>query len=80
VGGWPIGPSLDFFQSLIGHAAFVDPHTLDAPVQQRATSSGLLSGQTPWTFLLGMVLLAVLLTINEQWAAPLDLSGLRRAK
>ena len=72
----PTGPSLDFFQSLIGRAAFVDPHTLDSPVR-RTSSSGLLSGQTPWTFLLGIVLLAVLLTVNEQWLAPLELSGLR---
>jgi hypothetical protein len=75
----PTGPSLDFFQSLIGRAAFVDPHSLDSPVR-RTSSSGLLSGQTPWTFLLGMVVLAILLTINEQRLAPLELSGLRRTR
>jgi hypothetical protein len=75
----PTGPSLDFFQSLVGRSAFVDPHSLDSPVR-RTTSSGLLSGVTPWTFLLGMVLLAVLLTINEQWLAPLELSGLGRRR
>ena len=79
IGLAPTGPSLDFFQSLIGRAAFVSPHSLDSPVQ-RATSSGLLSGQTPWTFLLGMVLLGILLMINEQWLAPLELSGLRRKR
>jgi hypothetical protein len=79
IGLAPTGPSLDFFQSLIGRAAFVDPRTLDSPVR-RSTSSGLLSGQTPWTFLLGMVLLAVLVTVNEQWLAPLELSGLRRQR
>jgi len=79
IGLAPTGPSLDFFESLIGRAAFVDPHSLDSPVR-RNTSSGLLSGQTPWAFLLGMVLLAVLLTINEQWLAPLELSGLRRTR
>lgn len=79
IGLAPTDPSLHFFQSLLGGSAFVDPHSLDAPVNA-PDSPGLLSGQTPWAFLLGMVLLAVLLTVNEHRCAPLELSGLRRKR
>jgi hypothetical protein len=41
-------------------------------------SSGLLSGETPWAFLLGAALLAALLAANERWTGELDLTGLRR--
>jgi hypothetical protein len=77
VGLAPTGPALRFFESLLGRRAIVDPHSLDSPVQRR-DSSALLSGQTPWAFLLGMAALAVLLTVNEQMGAPLELSGVRK--
>ena len=77
IGLAPTGPSLHFFEGLIGRGGFVDPHSLDSPIQRR-DSSALLSGQTPWLFLLLMAVLAVLLTVNEHLGAPLELSGVRK--
>jgi hypothetical protein len=74
IGLAPTDPSLHFFEGLIGRGGFVNPHSLDSPLQRR-DSGGLLSGQMPWAFLLGMVALAVLLTANEHLGAPLELSG-----
>ena len=79
IGLAPTGPSLHFFEGLIGRGGFVDPHSLDSPLQRR-DSSALLSGQTPWTFLFAMVALAVLLTVNEQLGMPLALSGVSRRR
>lgn len=79
VGLAPTDPSLEFFESLIGRGALVDPHSLAAPLRGRG-SAGLLSGQTPWPFIAGMLALALLLTFNEQLTAPLELSGLRRRR
>ncbi|HZC29100.1 MAG TPA: vWA domain-containing protein [Gaiellaceae bacterium] len=79
IGLAPTGPSLHFFEGLIGRGGFVDPHTLDAPLQRR-DSSGLLSGQTPWSFLFAMVALALLLTVGEHVGAPLELSGVTRRR
>jgi hypothetical protein len=73
----PTPPSLHFFEGLAGKAAFVREKSLAASVKHPG-SSGLLSGQTPWAFLLGAALLAALLAVNEQWCGDLDLSGLRR--
>jgi VWA domain containing CoxE-like protein len=72
-------PSLHFFEGLAGKQAFVREKTLEASVQHPG-SSGLLSGQTPWAFLLGAALLAALLAANEAWSGELDLSGLRRGR
>lgn len=77
IGLAPTGTSLRFFESLIGRRGFVNPHSLDSPVQRR-DSSALLSGQMPWAFLLVMGALAVLLTVNEHLGAPLELSGVRK--
>jgi hypothetical protein len=73
----PTPPSLHFFEGLAGKAAFVREKSLAASVKHPG-SSGLLSGQTPWAFLLATALLAALLAVNEQWCGDLDLSGLRR--
>jgi hypothetical protein len=75
----PTPPSLHFFEGLAGKQAFVREKTLSASVKHPG-SSGLLSGQTPWAFLLGAALIAVLLAANEQWCGELDLSGVRRAR
>jgi hypothetical protein len=72
----PTDTSLHFFEGLVGKNSFVSPRSLDEPIH-RPESSGLLSGQTPWLFLLGAALLAALLAWNEQASAPLDLSGIR---
>jgi hypothetical protein len=77
VGLAPTGPSLHFFQGLVGRTAFIPSKTLSTPVQKTG-SSGLLSGQTQWAFLLGAALLALLLAGNERLCGSLDLSGLRR--
>ena len=73
----PTPPSLHFFEGLAGKQAFVREKSLSASVKHPG-SSGLLSGQTPWAFLLGAALLAALLAANERWCGELDLSGLRR--
>jgi VWA domain containing CoxE-like protein len=75
----PTPPSLHFFQSLAGKQAFVREKSLASPVKHPG-SSGLLSGQIPWAFLLGAALLAVLLAANEHWNGDLDLTGLRRRR
>jgi hypothetical protein len=77
VGLAPTGPSLHFFQGLVGKKAFVSEKHLGSSVE-RPGSSGLLSGQTPWAFLLAAALLAVLLAANEHWCGDLDLTGRRR--
>jgi hypothetical protein len=77
IGLEPTAPSLHFFESLAGKGAFVREKGLATSVKHPG-SSGLLSGQTPWAFLLGAALLAALLAANERWAGELDLSGLRR--
>jgi hypothetical protein len=77
IGLEPTPPSLHFFEGLAGKEAFVREKSLSASLKHPG-SSGLLSGQTPWAFLLGAALLAVLLAANEQWCGELDLSGLRR--
>ena len=73
----PTPPSLHFFEGLAGKQAFVREQGLAKSVKHPG-SSGLLSGQTPWAFLLGAALLAALLAANEQWNGALDLSALRR--
>ena len=73
----PTPPSLHFFENLAGKRAFVHEKGLATSVKHPG-SSGLLSGQTPWAFLLGAALLAALLAANERWAGELDLTGLRR--
>jgi VWA domain containing CoxE-like protein len=73
----PTPPSLHFFEGLAGKKAFVREQGLAKSVKHPG-SSGLLSGQTPWAFLLGAALLAVLLAANEQGNGELDLSALRR--
>jgi hypothetical protein len=75
----PTPPSLHFFEGLVGKDAFVREKSLAASVKHPG-SSGLLSGQTPWAFLLGAALLAALLAANEYWAGELDLTGLRRRR
>jgi hypothetical protein len=77
IGLSPTGPSLDFFRGLAGKSAFVDARSLTAPVGGGG-SVALLSGETPWAFLAGAALLALLLAANERWSGALDLSGLRR--
>ena len=79
IGLAPTGPSLHFFEGLIGRGGFVNPRTLDSPLQRRE-SSGLLSGQTPWAFLFAMVALALLLTVNEHVGGALELSGVARKR
>jgi hypothetical protein len=76
IGLEPTDPSLHFFQGLVGRRAFIQERSLTADVKHPG-SSGLLSGQTPWAFLLGAALLAVLLALNEQQCGELDRSGLR---
>jgi len=77
VGLDPTPPSLHFFEGLVGKTAFVQEKSLGNSVEQPG-SSGLLSGQTPWAFLLAAALLAVLLAANELRSGELDLSGLQR--
>lgn len=77
VGLDPTPPSQHFFEGLVGKSAFVQEKSLGNSVQQPG-SSGLLSGQTPWAFLLAAALLAVLLAANELRCGDLDLTGLRR--
>ena len=76
VGLEPSAPALHFFEGLVGTGAVVNPRSLAAPVARG--SSRLLSGQTPWSFLLGAALLALLLAGNERLVGALDLSGLGR--
>jgi hypothetical protein len=76
IGLEPTDPSLHFFQGLVGRRAFIQERSITAGVKHPG-SSGLLSGQTPWAFLLGAALLAVLLALNEQQCGELDRSGLR---
>jgi hypothetical protein len=73
----PTPPSLHFFENLAGRQAFVREKSLASSVKHPG-SSGLLSGQTPWAFLLGAALLAALLAANEQLNGELDLSAFRR--
>jgi hypothetical protein len=75
----PTPPSLHFFEGLAGKQAFVREQGLAKSVKHPG-SSGLLSGQTPWAFLLGAAFLAVLLAANEQWNGELDLSALGRRR
>jgi hypothetical protein len=77
VGLAPTPPSLHFFEGLVGKQAFVGEKSLGSSVENPG-SSGLLSGQTPWAFVLAAALLAVLLAANELWCGDLDLTGLRR--
>jgi hypothetical protein len=77
VGLAPTPPSLHFFEGLVGRKAFVGEKSLGSSVENPG-SSGLLSGQTPWAFILAAALIALLLAANELWSGDLDLSGLRR--
>jgi VWA domain-containing protein len=77
VGLEPTPPSQHFFEELVGKGAFVSAKSLGGSVAQPG-SSGLLSGQMPWAFLLAAALLAVLLAANELRCGDLDLTGLRR--
>ena len=76
IGLEPTPPSLHFFQGLVGRRAFVQERSLSKDVKHPG-SSGLLSGQTPWAFILGAALLAVVLAANENWTGELDRSGVR---
>ena len=76
IGLEPTDPSLHFFQGLVGRRAFIQERSLNAGVEHPG-SSRLLSGQTPWAFLLGAALLAGLLALNEHQCGELDRSGLR---
>jgi hypothetical protein len=69
--------SLQFFRTFVDESAFVDPHSLSGRVQ-RVGSTGVLSGQTPWWFLLCAALIALLLAANERTSAQLELAGLQR--
>jgi hypothetical protein len=76
----PLEPSdtaLHFFEGLVGGGSFIRSHDLDRPIRT-SSSTGLLSGSTPWHFLLAACLLACLLGVNERTLAPLTLAGLRR--
>jgi hypothetical protein len=73
----PTDTALHFFESLVGRGSFVEARSLDRPVQTRS-SAGLLSGSTPWHFLLVALLLASLLAVNEATLAPLALTAVRR--
>jgi hypothetical protein len=73
----PTVTSLHFFRGFVDASAFVNLRSLNAPVQ-RISSTSLLTGQTPWAFLVCAALLAVLLAANERGASPLELTGLRK--
>jgi hypothetical protein len=72
----PTAPSLHFFEGLVGRRAFIQERALRTAVKHPG-SAGLLTGQTPWAFLFGATVLALLLAANEHWCGPLDLSALR---
>ena len=73
----PSATALHFFQGLVGRSSFVQPRQLNQPIRT-ASSTSLLSGRTPWRFLLCALALAFVLAVNERAVTPLTLPTVTR--